>query len=260
MLTCVTCPRSYCLKCIEEPYNVLERTRIWNNMSTRYAPIQCAICLLSGVDLGGFFSSDFATEDPKGDSGSQQKDTSSRERILEFIRVYKIKQEDVAKAINFSAGTLSLYLKGDTRRRGWGNLESKLLEYMENYEAESNSDQLQYNNNETNIRIAVPRDVNSGEECESPQQSEEDFNQLLNSHEYAMALHEILNDTGMGLSHDNSANYTSDYQFSPHWSYAEAPEDASNTNLVIHPPTSYSGAKADTDHNTDSMDDGSYTY
>lgn len=54
----------------------------------------------SGVDLGGFFSSDFATEDPKSDSGSQLKDTSLREQIVEFIQKNRVKQEDVAKAIS----------------------------------------------------------------------------------------------------------------------------------------------------------------
>eukprot|EP00029_Vermamoeba_vermiformis_P007284 TRINITY_DN3111_c0_g1_i1.p1 TRINITY_DN3111_c0_g1~~TRINITY_DN3111_c0_g1_i1.p1 ORF type:complete len:342 (-),score=-12.94 TRINITY_DN3111_c0_g1_i1:16-1041(-) len=259
MLTCVTCPRSYCLKCIEGCYTLLERSKIWNKMSERYATIQCSKCLMSEVDLGGFFSSDFATEDLQSDQVGSQKDTSLREQIADFIHRNRLKQEDVAKAIDFSAGTLSLYLKGDTRKRGWGNLEEKLSIYIANYETESNanSDQHQNISNTNHIRIAVPRDVYNNDEREVPQQ--ESFDQLIHPDEYMVP--EINStETNMDFRDQNDIenNYGyREYAYSPQWSYPDP--DPSNTNLGIH-STAYNHSKDDTEHNNNGMEDGSYSY
>lgn len=127
-------------------------------------------------------------------------------------------------------------------------------------ESKANSDQNQNINDENNSRLAVPRDVYSNEERED-MPHEDSFNQILlnpDHHPY-MGLQDVLsNDDSMEYQNEHEDTYSHPYHhYSATWSYSDA--DPSNTNLGIQ-PMSYNNAKADTDQNTDSMDDGAYPY
>lgn len=255
MLACVTCPRSYCPKCVGEIYKVVPRTKIWSNMSGRYDSIQCETCMNSGFDLTGFISSDLATEHlPSAEIGSQQANTSLREQIAEKIQKNKLKQEDVAKAINFSAGTLSLYLKGDSRKRGWSNLEEKLASYLQNYESESNSDQFRNDSSISNSRIALPRMIYDTTAYENPPQEElGSFTNELNPDDYMVT--ESFHGNNNDLIFENDGN--DNYPYDGHWPYSDGVATPSNTNLAI---PQFSHAKDDTEYNNGSLADGSYSY
>jgi len=54
--------------------------------------------------------------------------------LREFIQKHQLVQGAVAKVLQTSPATLSKYMQGETRQRGWDHLEKRIIDWMRNFE------------------------------------------------------------------------------------------------------------------------------